>query len=261
MPKKDVRFWRNVVMIGMAHIAVFVGLTRWSSQAKPAPAQSIVWMDGGTGESAAAPSQPPVPTPIPASRESPAPVPETETTPVNESDDKDSVILTTARSEIQLPAATPTPTPSATPTPKPTPVIKATPKPTPKATPKPTPKETPKPKPKPKPTPTPRKLVIAKASPKPAAKETPDESDETEQVEPQPKKEIVAKVHRRKKRSCLTTRLRPKRSLLLRVATAKELHRVGEVTAAAPVANHNLDGTEACCMTASTASGTNRAIA
>ena len=49
MPK-DVRFWRNVVMIGMAHIAVIVGLMRWSSQAKPAPAQTIVWMDGGAAE-------------------------------------------------------------------------------------------------------------------------------------------------------------------------------------------------------------------
>jgi TonB family protein len=189
MPK-DVRFWRNVVMIALAHVAAVVGLMRWSSQAKSAPSQSIVWMDGGAGEGA--PAQPPATTAIPAPPESPAPLPEAEATPADEPDEKDSMILTTARSEIQLPAATPRATPSATPTPKPTPLIKATPKPTPKATPRPKRKETPKPKPKAKPTPTPKKLVVAKASAKPTPKETP-EADEAEQIEREAEKEEVVK--------------------------------------------------------------------
>ena len=64
-----------------------------------------------------------------------------------------SLSVTTAKSEIKLPAATPKPTATATPLPKPsaTPVVRA---------------KTPKPIPKP----TPKKKLLAKALPKPAAK-------------------------------------------------------------------------------------------
>jgi TonB family protein len=73
--------------------------------------------------------------------------------------------LQTAKSEIQLPAATPTPTPRSTTTPKPTatPEVKVP------------PKHTPRPKPKPTAKPSPKKLVVAKASPKP--KQTPEKED------------------------------------------------------------------------------------
>src|SRR3954453_4870138 len=144
MPK-DVRFWRNVAMIGLAHVALVVGLIRWGSQANPAPSQSIVWMDAGAGESGAVAPHLAPETPKAIVAKSPTPIPEPETTPANQPDEEDSAILTAARSEIQMPTVTPTqtPTPIATPPPKSTPVVKTTPKPTPKST----PKSTPKPKP------------------------------------------------------------------------------------------------------------------
>src|SRR4029453_14898023 len=45
---KDARFWRNVTLIALAHIALLVGLIRWSLHAKSLSnaqrnAQSIVW--------------------------------------------------------------------------------------------------------------------------------------------------------------------------------------------------------------------------
>ena len=63
-------------------------------------------------------------------------------------------VVTTAKSEIELPSATPKPAATATPRPK----ASATPAPRPKVTPKPIPK------------PTPKKTAAAKASPKPLAK-------------------------------------------------------------------------------------------
>src|SRR4051812_46072945 len=106
MPK-DVRFWRNVAVIGIAHIAVVVGLIRWSNQIKRAPSQSIVWMDGGGEDGGGVPAETPVETPRPALAKSPMPVPEPETTPANESDEEEPVVLTAAKSEIQLSTATP----------------------------------------------------------------------------------------------------------------------------------------------------------
>jgi protein TonB len=64
--------------------------------------------------------------------------------------------VTNAKSEIELPMATPKPTPSATP-----------------AKPSPTPESREKITPKPIPKPTPRKTVVAKASPRPATKPKP----------------------------------------------------------------------------------------
>jgi len=181
MPK-DVRFWRNVAVIGIAHIALVTGLIHWSHQTKPAPSQSIVWMSGGDGESGAAPADTPVEIPRPASTKSPTPVPEPETAPEAESEEQEPVLLTAAKSEIQLPATTPAPSSTPALTPKPSPVVEATPKPPkPKPTPKPTPKGTAKPKPKPKATPTPKKLVLAKASPKRSPQATPMREDEVAQ--------------------------------------------------------------------------------
>jgi TonB family protein len=167
---KHVRFWRNVTLIGLAHLAVIYGLIRWNRAGKSANDQSIVWMSAGSGDGAAADAAPaastPKPIPVPAS------TPEPKLSTSDESEE-DRPLLTSAKSDIQLP----TPKPSATPTPKPTPtpVVKVTPKPTPKTTPKPTPKPTIKPKPKP----SPKKIILAKASPKPSpkVKPTPEESE------------------------------------------------------------------------------------
>jgi TonB family protein len=165
---RDVRFWRNVTLIGLAHVAVVYGLIRWSHESKPPKTQSIVWMSGSEAGESVVPIAAGTPTPKPAMASTPPP--QAEPLPA-ETPEEDRPILASAKSEIQLPDPTPTPTATATPIPKPipTPMVKVTPKP-------PKPPRKPTPKPKPKPTPPPKKLVLAKAAPKP--KPTPVEADE-----------------------------------------------------------------------------------
>jgi len=156
---KDARFWRNVILIALAHIALLAGLIRWSLHSKrPSNAQSIVWIGGGKngGEiKSAAPSLGKV---LAARAES---------TPLKSDEpDDEKPLLPAAKSEIQLPTPKPaaTSTPTHKPTASPTPKVKATPEQTPKPTPKPTLKKT----------------VLAKASPKPSprVKPTPVKSGE-----------------------------------------------------------------------------------
>ena len=143
MPK-DGRFWRNIVLIALAHIALIAGLIRWSLAARASNPDSIVWLGAaGEPETEASP---------PAERVTPL------VSPKPQNDDKteeEKPMVTTAKSEIELPSPTPKPTATATPRPKPT----ATAAPKPKATPKPIPK------------PTPKKILLAKASSKPSPKE------------------------------------------------------------------------------------------
>jgi hypothetical protein len=90
-------------------------------------------------------------------------VPSPEPKPIKKDEpDEERPILTSVKSEIQLPSATPKPTPTSTTAPKPSVTPKAT------------------PKPRPKPTPKPKKIVLAKASPKPSAKPTEDSDEESE---------------------------------------------------------------------------------
>jgi TonB family protein len=143
------RFWRNVVLIALAHVALIAGLIRWSVAARPSSnPESIVWL-GGAGDLAAGESE---------NQESPSPKqPPTDTESSGSERDEvadEKPVVTTAKSEIELPSATPQPTATATPQPKPS------------ATPAPRAKTTPKPIAKP----TSKKTVVAKASPKPAAK-------------------------------------------------------------------------------------------
>src|SRR6266480_2133483 len=150
----DARFWRNVTLIALAHIAVLVGLIRWSHQTKSSNAQSIVWISRGAWDGAAREAKSgaaPQPTKVSTLPPEPKPLKPDET-------EEESPVLTPA-SEIQLP------TPPATP--------KATPKPTPKLTS--TPKATPKP--------TPKKTVLAKASPKPSPKVKPTPAKSGEKAE------------------------------------------------------------------------------
>ncbi len=179
-----VRFWRNVTLIGLAHVAVIYGLIRWNRESKPANAQSIVWMNGGGGggDGAATPTATPKPVEVAS------PSPELTPTPPEESEE-DRSVLAAARSDIQLPAPTPTATPTPRPKPSSTPLVKGTPKPTPKPVPKPTPK--------PKPKPSPKKLILARASPKPSPtlKPTPEESvEDNEQAAHEAEKEQIAKA-------------------------------------------------------------------
>ena len=171
---KDARFWRNVTLIGLVHAAILVGLIRWNRETKSSNRQTIVWMNGGAGDgvaktrSAAAPKQVKASTPPPEPRPS----------KTKEAEDEQ-LVLTSAKSDIQLP------TPASTMTPKPS----ANPKPTLKATLKPTPKPTPRL--------TPKKTVLAKALPKrsPKAKPTPAESDENDkQADADAEKKKIAKA-------------------------------------------------------------------
>src|ERR1043165_10250758 len=41
------RFWRNLTLIALAHVALIAGLIRWSVAARSAPdAESLVWLSG-----------------------------------------------------------------------------------------------------------------------------------------------------------------------------------------------------------------------
>jgi TonB family protein len=180
MPR-NVRFWRNVTLIALAHVALILGLVRWSRAAKNANTQSIVWMNGGAGDGATVPATP-APLPKPTKISTPAPEPKTE---VKEEPEEERPVLTSVKSDIQMSAPTPKPSPASTPKPRPTPKVKVTPKPTPKPRPKPTPK------------PSPKKLVLAKASPKPSpkVKPTPEEADENdEQADVDAEKKKIAKA-------------------------------------------------------------------
>src|SRR5213078_2346730 len=106
MPK-DARFWRNVILIALAHIALLAGLIRWSLHSKRSSnAQSIVWIGGaenGRGETkSAAPSL----VKVLAARAEPTPL-------KSDEPEDEKPLLTAAKSEIQLP----TPKPAATSTP------------------------------------------------------------------------------------------------------------------------------------------------
>ncbi len=159
---RNLRFWLNFALIGLAHVVVIGGLVRWSRETKVAKAQSIVWMSGGDANAAP-------PKPVRISTPAPEETPEPKDEPDNDQPD-----VIAAKSEIQLPVATPTPSPrsTSTPRPSPSPKVKVSP---PKATPK------PKPTAKPTPKPSPKKLVIAKASPKP--KPTPEETKPKDDVD------------------------------------------------------------------------------
>jgi len=155
------RFWANVVLIALAHVALIAGLIRWSVVAKASPnPESIVWL-GAAGDLSADESE----KEESSSPKPPAAEPESSLSEKDETTEEKSAV-TTAKSEIELPTATPKPTATATPV-KPT----ATPAPKPKTTPKPIPKSTP------------RNTLVAKASPKPAAKPKPTPANGSAKLE------------------------------------------------------------------------------
>ena len=125
---RDTRFWRNVALITLVHVVALIALLRWAGASKIESAQEITWLSAGEDTSASIDSPKPEETPTPEKSAPPE---------QNES------VSAPAKSEIQLPTATPHPTPSAS----------ATPKPSPKASPKPSLKK----KTPPKPTPSPEK--------------------------------------------------------------------------------------------------------
>ncbi|HEY2615564.1 MAG TPA: TonB family protein [Chthoniobacterales bacterium] len=118
MPR-DARFWRNVIIIGVAHIALLITLGRWNREARSANVPSIVWMNSGAVSDRAPSSNTPP--------EEPASTPEPEATPSPEKEEVDeSPKSAPAKSEMALP------TPERTPKPKATAAPKVSPKPTPR---------------------------------------------------------------------------------------------------------------------------------
>jgi outer membrane biosynthesis protein TonB len=168
----NARFWRNVAVIVLAHVALITGLIRWSLAARASSPESIVWL--GSGENSATGGW--------ESEASPPPKHATLQVEPGPSQDgeaeKEKPVATTAKSEIELPSPTPNPTPTSTPTPKST------------ATHTPKPKPTPKPIPKP----APKKVLVAKASPKPSAKDRASPAKSNEKSEKKEKKNALAKT-------------------------------------------------------------------
>jgi TonB family protein len=195
MPK-NARFWRNVTLIGLAHVVLIVGLIRWSRETKGSTAQSIVWMNGGAGDGTGLQTKS---LPTPKSARAIAPEPERTPEPQEKEEaEEERPVLMSTKSEIQLPAATPKPSPRSTATASPARTPKENPTPKLKVTPKPTPK----PKPKPTPKPSPKKILLAKASPKPSpkVKPTPEEANENDdQSEADAEKKKIAKAALAKK--------------------------------------------------------------
>jgi len=142
MPR-DARFWRNVAIITVAHLAVVLALARGSRDTSNANPPSIVWMNSAPAQVAASnpPSHAAEPEPTPAPPPTAAP-PQAE----------EPAVPAESKSEIQLPSPSPVPTP------------------TPIATPKPKQSPTPSPSPKPAPKVTPKKITAAKPTPTPAPK-------------------------------------------------------------------------------------------
>src|SRR5436190_256289 len=165
------RFWRNVVLIELAQVALIAGLIRWSVAARPSSnPESIVWL-GGAGDLSADESE---------KQESPSPKQPPSGTESSESEQDEAAdekpVVTTAKSEIELPTVTPKPTATATPAkPSATPALRA------KTTPKPIPK------------PTPKKALVAKASPKPATKPKPSPAKANAKSEKKDKITLVKK--------------------------------------------------------------------
>jgi TonB family protein len=149
MPR-DARFWRNVAIITVAHLAIVLALARGGRDVARPNLETVVWMNSQAAAVVEA-ETPPAPTP-----------PEIEKP-------EEVQVAAAAKSEIQLPSPTPTPTVAPKPTPSQTP--KSTPKPSATSTVKPTPK------------PTPKKSVEPKATPKPAR-----ENEEVEKKASSPKK-------------------------------------------------------------------------
>ncbi|MER3422794.1 MAG: hypothetical protein C4293_05750, partial [Nitrospiraceae bacterium] len=155
MTKPAKSFWRNVILIALAHVALIAGLIRWSAAARASSnPENIVWL--GSAENLAAAEQQDDAT-LAQKRSGLNPASE----PLKDDETEEKKTGATAvKSEIELPSPTPEPTPRATPASKPT----AAPSPKPRPTPKPISKS--------------RKTSAAKASPSPSRKGKPQSHKE-----------------------------------------------------------------------------------
>ena len=162
MPR-DVSFWRNVAIIGVAHVVVLAGLLRWSATANKPLTTDIVWMEGGApgGPVTAASNEANEAEPVAFAAEA-----EPSVTPM-----EDALTMRTPPPQIEPDEPTPKPVP----TPAPTATPRVTPKPSPKTTPSPSAKKAKIVKATPKPSATAKKIVEAKKNPEKAEPaKTPD---------------------------------------------------------------------------------------
>jgi TonB family protein len=121
------RFWRNVILIALAHVALIAGLIRWSVAARSAPdAESLVWLSGAEDIAAGATNR----EAHPEAAASP-PLPEPKMLKTDEAEGE-KPLATAAKSEIELPTPKPTSTPKPAPTSPPKAMAKPTAKPTPR---------------------------------------------------------------------------------------------------------------------------------
>ena len=127
---KNPRFWRNVTLIAVAHVALIAGLIRWSLAARSAPdAESLIWLSAGDLERGRSDNS--------VASTSKISIPSVESEPLKpDEEEKEQPPLIQAKSEIELPKTTPmeTPVPKAMAKPKAT--SKSLPKPIPKSPPK-----------------------------------------------------------------------------------------------------------------------------
>ena len=144
MPR-DARFWRNVTIIAVAHIAVAIALVRWNYAKGRPRLQSIVWLSG----EAAGRTEPAIEAAAPS---------EADTARAEPEKNEDAPVPALAKSDIQLPITTPSPSPSPSPVPTPPPKPSITPPPKPTA--------------KPPPKASPKKKAESKATPKPSPKKS-----------------------------------------------------------------------------------------
>ena len=118
---KNSRFWRNVTLIALAHVALIAGLIRWSLAARSAPdSESLVWLSAGDLEPGRSDDS--------VASSSKISIASVESEPLKpDEEEKEQPPLTQAKSEIELPK----PTPKETLVPNATAKAKATPKSTP----------------------------------------------------------------------------------------------------------------------------------
>src|SRR4029077_7931300 len=128
---KNPRFWRNVTLIAVAHVALIAGLLRWSLAARSAPdAESLVWLNAGDLEAGRSDNS--------VASSPRISIPSVESEPLKpDEEEKEQPSLIQPKSEIELPK----PPPVETPEPKATAKLKTTPKPLPKPIPRSTPKK------------------------------------------------------------------------------------------------------------------------
>ena len=142
---KTSRFWRNVVVIAVAHVALIAGLIRWSVAARASNPESIIWL-GAAPDLAAEESR------NEEERSTERNTHVAQQKPAKDEEAAGEKPVVTTKSEIELSTPKPTPTLAPKPTATSPPKLKPTPKPAPKPTPekrvvtKATQKSSPKPK-------------------------------------------------------------------------------------------------------------------